>query len=113
MLLLYTDGVTEARDSEGVFYPLVENVHRADLNALEEAAAYQQLIEDFSLTHEAVATRVGRSRTAVTNTLRLLQLPPSVQRHLVTQLVEPKPLNLLSICSYRWNQSFLATAREC
>src|SRR6476661_478024 len=52
-----------------------------DVAALEEAAAYQQLIEDFSLTHEAVANRVGRSRTAVTNMLRLLQLPPSVQRH--------------------------------
>ena len=47
---------------------------------LEEAAAYQQLIEDFGLTHEEVAIRVGRSRTAVTNTLRLLQLPPTVQR---------------------------------
>ena len=47
-----------------------------DLNPLEEAAAYQQLIEDFGLTHEEVAARVGRSRAAVTNTLRLLQLPP-------------------------------------
>lgn len=58
---------------------LVENLHRADLSALEEAAAYQQLIEDFGLTHEQVATRVGRSRTTVTNTLRLLQLPPTIQ----------------------------------
>ena len=59
---------------------LVENVHRADLNPMEEAAAYQQLIEDFSMTHEQVATRVGRSRASVSNTLRLLQLPPTVQR---------------------------------
>ena len=51
-----------------------------DLNPLEEAAAYQQLIEDFGLTHEEVAIRVGRSRTTVTNTLRLLQLPPTIQR---------------------------------
>ena len=72
--------VRESDDVAALEQALVENVHRADLNALEEAAAYQQLIEDFSLTHEAVATRVGRSRTAVTNTLRLLQLPPSVQR---------------------------------
>jgi ParB family chromosome partitioning protein len=72
--------VRESDDVATLEQALVENVHRADLNALEEAAAYQQLIEDFSLTHEAVATRVGRSRTAVTNTLRLLQLPPSVQR---------------------------------
>ncbi|MEO0494987.1 MAG: ParB/RepB/Spo0J family partition protein, partial [Actinomycetota bacterium] len=59
---------------------VVENLHRQDLNALEEAAAYQQLIEDFSLTQEQVATRVGRSRSAVANTIRLLQLPGSVQR---------------------------------
>jgi ParB family chromosome partitioning protein len=72
--------VRESDDVAALEQALVENVHRADLNALEEAAAYQQLIEDFGLTHEAVATRVGRSRTAVTNTLRLLQLPPSVQR---------------------------------
>jgi len=59
---------------------LVENLHRADLNPLEEAAAYQQLIEDFELTQEAVAQKVGRSRSAVANTLRLFQLPPSIQR---------------------------------
>jgi ParB family chromosome partitioning protein len=59
---------------------LVENLHRQDLNALEEAAAYQQLIEDFHLTHEEVATRVGKSRSAVSNALRLFQLPPTIQR---------------------------------
>lgn len=59
---------------------VVENLHRQDLNALEEAAAYQQLIEDFGLTQDQVATRVGRSRSAVANTIRLLQLPPTVQR---------------------------------
>ncbi len=58
---------------------LVENLHRQDLTALEEAAAYQQLIEDFGLTHDEVAQRVGKSRSAVTNTLRLLGLPPAVQ----------------------------------
>jgi ParB family chromosome partitioning protein len=59
---------------------LVENLHRADLNALEEAAAYQQLMEDFELTQEQVAQKVGKSRSAVANTLRLFQLPPSIQR---------------------------------
>lgn len=59
---------------------LVENLHREDLNPLEEAAAYQQLMEDFSLTQEQVAQKVGRSRSAVANTLRLFQLPPSIQR---------------------------------
>ncbi|MDC1389922.1 ParB/RepB/Spo0J family partition protein [Acidimicrobiales bacterium] len=58
---------------------IVENVQRAELNAIEEAAAFQQLIEDFSLTQEQVATRVGRSRPAVANALRLLQLPVDVQ----------------------------------
>jgi ParB family chromosome partitioning protein len=59
---------------------LVENVQREDLNPLDEAAAYQQLIEDFNLTHEQVSQRVGRSRTVVTNALRLFQLPATVQR---------------------------------
>ena len=58
---------------------LIENLHRQDLTALEEASAYQQLIEDFNFTHEQVATRVGKSRSAITNTLRLLSLPPSIQ----------------------------------
>jgi len=59
---------------------LVENLHRQDLNALEEAAAYQQLIEDFGLTQDQVAKRVGKSRSAVANQLRLFQLPPAVQK---------------------------------
>lgn len=67
-------------DSSALEHALVENLHRDDLNALEEAAAYQQLIEDFNLTHEQVATRVGRSRVTITNMLRLLQLPPAIQR---------------------------------
>ena len=58
---------------------LVENLHRADLNAMEEAAAYQQLIEDFGLTQDEVAKRVGKSRAAISNTLRLFQLPPAIQ----------------------------------
>ena len=58
---------------------LVENLHRQDLTPLEEAAAYQQLIEDFGLTHEQVANRVGKSRSAVTNTLRLMSLPAAIQ----------------------------------
>ncbi len=66
-------------DLASVEQALVENLHRQDLTALEEAAAYQQLIEDFELTHEQVADRVGKSRSAVTNTIRLLGLPPSIQ----------------------------------
>ncbi len=59
---------------------LVENLHREDLSPLEEAGAYQQLIEDFGLTHDELAARVGKSRVAITNTLRLFQLPPSIQK---------------------------------
>ncbi len=58
---------------------LVENLHRQDLTPLEEASAYQQLIEDFALTHEQIASRVGKSRSAITNTLRLLSLPAAIQ----------------------------------
>lgn len=66
-------------DLSSVEQALVENLHRQDLTPLEEAAAFQQLIEDFELTHDQVATRVGKSRSAITNTIRLLGLPPSVQ----------------------------------
>ena len=72
--------VRDSDDLGSLETAVVENLHRQDLNALEEAAAYQQLIEDFSFTQEQVATRVGRSRSAVANTIRLLQLPGSVQR---------------------------------
>ena len=67
----------------------MENLHRQDLNVLEEAAAYQQLIEEFGYTHDQVATRVGKSRTSVTNILRLLQLPSGVQRLLADGQITP------------------------
>lgn len=70
-----------ADDTMMLQHAIVENVQREELNPLEEAAAYQQLIEDFSLTHDEVALRVGKSRATITNTLRLLQLPPSIQRY--------------------------------
>jgi ParB family chromosome partitioning protein len=59
---------------------LLENLHRQELNALEEAAAYAQLLEDFGATHEELAARIGRSRSHISNTIRLMHLPPSVQR---------------------------------
>jgi ParB family chromosome partitioning protein len=70
-------------DTTSLEHALVENLHRQDLNPLEEAAAYQQLIEDFHLTHDQVATRVGKSRAAISNTLRLFQLPPAIQKMVV------------------------------
>jgi ParB family transcriptional regulator, chromosome partitioning protein len=73
--------VVRTVDDEGSLeQALVENLHRQDLNALEEAAAYQQLIEDFGLTQEQVAKRVGKSRSAIANHLRLFQLSPAVQK---------------------------------
>src|SRR6202789_3586636 len=66
---------------------LVENLHREDLNALEEAAAYQQLIDEFGLTPEQGATRMGKGRAPVTNTLRLLQLPAGAQRALAERTI--------------------------
>jgi ParB family chromosome partitioning protein len=72
--------VRDVDDATSLEHALVENIHRQDLNALEEAAAYQQLIEDFHLTHDQVASRVGKSRAAVSNTLRLFQLPPAIQK---------------------------------
>ena len=72
--------VRTAEDEGSLEQALVENLHREDLGALEEAAAYQQLIEEFKLTQDQVATRVGKSRSAVANTMRLLQLPASIQR---------------------------------
>jgi ParB family chromosome partitioning protein len=72
--------VRSVSDEASVEQALIENLHRQDLNPLEEAGAYQQLIEDFGLTHEQLSIRVGRSRVVITNTLRLFQLPPSVQK---------------------------------
>jgi ParB family chromosome partitioning protein len=74
--------IRHADDAAVLQQSIVENVQREELNPLEEAAAYQQLIEDFSLTHDDVANRVGKSRATVTNMLRLLQLPPAIQRYL-------------------------------
>lgn len=75
--------VREATEESSLEEALLENLHREDLNALEEAAAYRQLIEDFGLTHESLSERMGRSRAAITNTLRLLNLPGAVQELLV------------------------------
>src|ERR1700733_5264332 len=77
----------DAGDAVSLEQALVENLHREDLNALEEAAAYQQLIDEFGLTHEQVATRMGKGRATITNTLRLLQLPAGAQRALAERTI--------------------------
>lgn len=72
--------VRDVDDTDAVAHALTENLQRQQLGPLEEASAYQQLIEDFNLTHEEISTKVGKSRPAISNALRLLQLPPVVQR---------------------------------
>ena len=72
--------IRETEDQNMLRDALLENLHRSDLNPLEEASAYAQLLEDFGITQEQLADRIGRSRPQITNTLRLLKLPASVQR---------------------------------
>lgn len=72
--------VRETAENEMLRNALIENLHREQLNPLEEASAYQQLLDDFDATHEELASRVGRSRPHISNTLRLLNLPPAVQK---------------------------------
>ncbi|MEV4196913.1 ParB/RepB/Spo0J family partition protein [Micromonospora globbae] len=72
--------VRDTRDDAMLRDALLENIHRANLNPLEEAAAYQQLLEEFGATHEELARRIGRSRPQISNTIRLLNLPAQVQR---------------------------------
>jgi ParB family transcriptional regulator, chromosome partitioning protein len=79
--------VRETRDDAMLRDALLENIHRANLNPLEEAAAYQQLLEEFGATHEELARRIGRSRPQISNTIRLLNLPPAVQRRVAAGIL--------------------------
>lgn len=79
--------VRNVTEGERLELALIENVQRSDLSPLETAEAYRQLVEEFQLSHEEIATRVGKSRVAVTNTLRLLKLPEPVQKALAGQKI--------------------------
>lgn len=81
--------VRRTEDADLLRDALLENLHRSELNALEEAAAYDQLLTDFACTHEELATRIGRSRPQISNTLRLLKLPAVVQRRLAAGVLSP------------------------
>ncbi len=72
--------IRQSKDNEMLREALLENIHRSQLNPLEEGAAYQNLLNDFGYTHDELAIKIGKSRPAITNTLRLLNLPASVQR---------------------------------
>ncbi|MGH3280252.1 MAG: ParB/RepB/Spo0J family partition protein [Trebonia sp.] len=79
--------VRETPDTDMLRDALLENLHRQQLNPLEEAAAYQQLLDDFGATHEQLAQKIGRSRPYISNTLRLLNLPPTVQKRLAADVI--------------------------
>ena len=79
--------VRETQDNDMLRDALLENLHRQQLDPLEEAAAYQQLLDDFGATHEQLAQRVGRSRPHISNTLRLLNLPPAVQKRVAAGVI--------------------------
>lgn len=100
--------VRSVEDLTSLEHALVENLHRQDLGALEEAAAFQQLMEDFGLTQEAVAQRVGKSRSAVANSLRLLQLPAGVQALLVDGSITAGHARALLAVGSRQEQDLLA-----
>jgi ParB family chromosome partitioning protein len=102
--------VRQTTDQQRLELALIENIQRADLNALEEANAYRQLSEEFQLSHEEIAHRVGKSRVAITNTLRLLHLPDVVQKALLDrEITEGHARALLGLNNPRAIESALRT----
>ena len=79
--------IRQTSDDQLLREALVENIHRSQLNPLEEGAAYQQLLNDFNYTHDELAVKLSKSRPAITNTMRLLNLPPSVQRKVAAGVI--------------------------
>ena len=102
--------IREASDQQLVELALVENVQRADLNPLEAAEAYRQLSQEFGLSHEDISSRVGKSRSAITNTLRLLNLPQAAQKALVdAEISEGHARALLSLPTSQAQTAVLQT----
>ena len=102
--------IRRADDRLRLEWALVENLQRTDLNPLEAAEGYRQLAEDFNLSHEDIATRVGKSRTAVTNTLRLLKLSPAVRQALMSgEIREGHARALLALTSSQAQSAALKT----
>jgi len=102
--------VRQTTDQQRLELALIENIQRADLNALEEANAYHQLCEEFQLSHEEIATRVGKSRVTITNTLRLLNLPGVIQKSLMEgEITEGHARALLGLTNPRAMESALRT----
>jgi ParB family chromosome partitioning protein len=102
--------IRQTTDQQRLELALIENIQRADLNALEEAGAYRQLAEEFQLSHDEIAARVGKSRVAVTNTLRLLNLPELVKKSLLEgEISEGHARALLGLTNPRAMESALRT----
>ncbi len=100
--------VRHTDDADLLKEALVENIHRVQLNPLEEAAAYQQLLEEFGVTQEELATRLGRSRPSISNAIRLLQLPPAVQRRLAAGVLSAGHAKVLLAMDDAGSQTKLA-----
>lgn len=100
--------VRETGDDAMLRDALLENLHRSQLNPLEEAAAYQQLLDDFGCTHDELASRIGRSRPQISNTLRLLKLSPAVQRRVAAGVISAGHARALLGVSDSANQDRLA-----
>lgn len=101
--------VRETRDDAMLRDALLENIHRANLNPLEEAAAYQQLLEEFGATQEELARRIGRSRPQISNTIRLLQLPTTVQNRVAAGVLSAGHARALLSLERPEQQEVLAT----
>ena len=100
--------IRDVEDLTSLEHALVENLHRQDLGPLEEAAAFQQLIDDFGLSQEAIGQRVGKSRSAIANALRLLHLPSSVQNYLLSGEITAGHARALLALSSRQEQDQMA-----
>jgi ParB family chromosome partitioning protein len=101
--------VRDTRDDDMLRDALLENIHRANLNPLEEAAAYQQLLEEFGATHEELARRIGRSRPQISNTIRLLNLPAPVQLRVAAGVLSAGHARALLSLDGSEQQELLAT----
>lgn len=101
--------IRDTKDADMLRDALLENLHRANLNALEEASAYQQLLSDFGITQDELAKRIGRSRPQVTNTLRLLKLPIKVQQRVAAGVLSAGHARAILSVTDAANQEKLAT----
>jgi ParB family chromosome partitioning protein len=101
--------IRDTKDDAMLRDALLENIHRADLNPLEEAAAYQQLLDEFGATHEELARRIGRSRPQISNTIRLLNLPAPVQRRVAAGVLSAGHARALLAMEHSDQQEALAT----